>query len=72
MHRTTPTRSKHEHFIQHATFVHGRRLGVIPSKRAFSGAGRVRYGVEEVDVLVAVVEEVVVHVSSWEVVVHMP
>ena len=33
--KSNRTRRKHEHFIQHA-FVHGRRLGVIPSKRAFT------------------------------------
>ena len=35
---TIRTRSKHRvHLIQHMHSVHGRRLGVIPSKRAFSG-----------------------------------
>ena len=38
-------------------FVHERRLGVIPSKRAFRG-GRFKV-------------EVVVHGSSWEVVAHV-
>ena len=34
---TIRTRSKHRvHLIQHMHSVHGRRLGVIPSKRAFS------------------------------------
>ena len=63
--------AKLEHLIQHMHSIHGGRFGVIPSKRAI-GAERVWYDVEEVDVLIAVVEEVVVHVSSWEVVVHMP
>ena len=41
-------------------FVHGRRLGVIPSKRAFIGTDQVRRGEGEVDVLGTFVVEVVV------------
>ena len=43
-----------------AKFVHGRRLGGIPLKRAF-GAVRVRSGAEEVVVHKSVVVEVVAH-----------
>ena len=69
--KTTRTRCKHMVHLIHARASHRGRLGLyLQSVR--SRAERVRCGVEEVDVLVAVVEEVVVHVSSWEVVVHMP
>ena len=62
------TRCKHRvHLIQHMHSVHGRRLGVIPSKRAFSE--RIEF-VEGSRRSRAVVE-VVVHGSSWEVVVHV-
>ena len=63
----------------HTTHKHsftGGRLGVIPSKRAFSGWNEFVEGssgtraVVEVVVL-ATVEEVDVHGSSWEVVVHV-
>ena len=64
---TTRKRCKHEHLLQHKHSVHGRRLGVIPSKRAI-GAERVRSGsscsrVVGVVVVLATVVEVVVHVS---------
>ena len=64
---TIRTRSKHRvHLIQQKHSVHGRRLGVIPSKHAFSE--RVKFDEESsgtraiVEVVVlATVEEVVVH-----------
>ena len=66
---TIQTRSKHRvHLIQHMHLVHGRRLGVIPSKCAYSERVEFDEGssgtwaVVEVVVLVTVVE-VVVHVS---------
>ena len=59
---TIRTRCKHRvHLIQHMHSVHGRRLRVIPLKRAF--LERVEFVVEEVevDVLGMVVVEVVAH-----------
>ena len=57
--KTIRTRPKHRvHLIQHMHSVHERRLGVIPLKHAFSE----RFESSR---------EVVVHGSSWEVVVHV-
>ena len=58
--------------ISFNTCINGGRSRRLYLRSVRFRAERVRYDVEEVDVLVAVVEEVVVHVSSWEVVVHMP
>ena len=69
---TIRTRCKHTVHLIHARASHRGRLGVYLRSLRF-GAVRVRYDVEEVDVLVVVVEEVVVHVATIvEVVVHVP
>ena len=56
--RTTRTRYNHEHLIHHITFVPGRRL----SGYTLQGSTLERF---------EFVEEVVVHGSLWEVVVHV-
>ena len=66
--RTIRSRCKHMVHLIHARASHRGRLGLY-LRSVRSRAERVRYGVEEVDVLVAVVEEVVVHVET--VVVHV-
>ena len=63
MQETRRARCKREHFIQHTTFVHGRRLGGYTFEACIFGTDQV--GVEEVvevDILATVVE-VVVHIS---------
>ena len=71
------TRSKHRvHLIQHMHSVHGRRLGVIPSKRAFWGgssssrevvvlAGRSGSSCTRAIVEVDILATEVVHVSRY-------
>ena len=66
--RTSRARCKRKQLKQHMLSFHGRRLRVIPSKRAFSGR------IESVrcrgSSCSRAVVEVDVHGSSWEVVVH--